>query len=59
VHAEIANTRDALIALCERYDVARLEVFGSAPRNTDFDAPWAIPISWLSSRQGAQIKSSQ
>jgi uncharacterized protein len=37
MHSEIANKRDALIALCERYDVARLEVFGSAARGTDFD----------------------
>lgn len=37
MHAEIANKRDALIALCERYDVARLEVFGSAARGVDFN----------------------
>ncbi len=37
MHAEIANKRDALIALCKRYDVARLEVFGSALRAADFD----------------------
>jgi predicted nucleotidyltransferase len=37
MHAEIAARRDALKALCERYDVARLEVFGSAARGVDFD----------------------
>jgi uncharacterized protein len=37
MHAEIADKRDALIALCKRYDVARLEVFGSAVRPADFD----------------------
>jgi len=37
MHAEIADKRDALIALCKRYDVARLEVFGSAARGVDFD----------------------
>jgi uncharacterized protein len=37
MHPEIASKRDALIALCKRYDVARLEVFGSAQRATDFD----------------------
>jgi predicted nucleotidyltransferase len=37
MHAEIADKRDALIALCKRYDVARLEVFGSALRAADFD----------------------
>ena len=36
MHADIANKRDALIALCRRYDVARLEVFGSAARDADF-----------------------
>jgi hypothetical protein len=37
MHAEIAEKREELIALCRRYDVARLEVFGSAARGTDFD----------------------
>jgi len=37
MHPEIASRRDALIALCKRYDVARLEVFGSARRAADFD----------------------
>lgn len=37
MHPEIANKRDALIALCKRHDVARLEVFGSALRAADFD----------------------
>jgi uncharacterized protein len=36
MHPEIADKRDALIALCKRYDVARLEVFGSAARGVDF-----------------------
>jgi uncharacterized protein len=37
MHAEIADKREALKTLCERYDVARLEVFGSAARGVDFD----------------------
>jgi uncharacterized protein len=37
MHPEIADKRDALIALCKRYDVVRLEVFGSALRSVDFD----------------------
>ena len=37
MHAEIADKRDALIALCKRYDVVQLEVFGSAARGVDFD----------------------
>ncbi len=37
MHAEIEKRRSELIALCRRYGVARLEVFGSASRATDFD----------------------
>jgi predicted nucleotidyltransferase len=37
VHAEIEKRREELIALCRQYDVARLEVFGSAARGIDFD----------------------
>jgi uncharacterized protein len=37
MHAHIAKKRTELIALCQRYDVARLEVFGSAARGADFD----------------------
>jgi predicted nucleotidyltransferase len=46
MHAEIAAKRDALIALCERYDVARLEVFDSAARGVDFD-PAASDVDFL------------
>ncbi len=37
MQADIAEKRDALAALCRRYGVARLEVFGSAARGVDFD----------------------
>lgn len=37
MHAAIAEKRDELAALCRHYRVARLEVFGSAARGTDFD----------------------
>ena len=37
MHAEIEKRRQELIALCRRYGVARLEVFGSAARGADFD----------------------
>ncbi len=37
MHADIAEKREELIALCRRYDVARLAVFGSAARGTGFD----------------------
>jgi predicted nucleotidyltransferase len=37
VHPAIAHQRAALAALCRRFGVARLEVFGSAARGTDFD----------------------
>lgn len=38
MHADIDQKRDALAVLCRRYDVARLEIFGSAARAADFDA---------------------
>jgi predicted nucleotidyltransferase len=37
MHADIDEKRDAVAALCRRYGVARLEVFGSAARGLDFD----------------------
>ncbi len=37
MHREIADRREALAALCRRFGVARLEVFGSAARGEDFD----------------------
>jgi predicted nucleotidyltransferase len=38
MQAIINEKRDALAALCRRYGVARLEVFGSAVRDTGFDS---------------------
>ena len=37
MQTEIAEKRDALAALCRRYGVKRLEVFGSAARGAEFD----------------------
>ncbi len=37
MHAAIADKREEVTELCRRYGVARLEVFGSAARGTDFD----------------------
>ena len=37
MHIAIADRMKALAELCRRYDVVRLEVFGSAARGTDFD----------------------
>ena len=37
MHASLAVRREAIAALCRRYGVARLEVFGSAARGSDFD----------------------
>ena len=37
MHAAIAEKRESLAAICRRYGVARLEVFGSAARGSDFD----------------------
>ena len=37
MQADIDNKRDALAAICRRYGVARLEIFGSAARSAGFD----------------------
>ena len=37
MHAAIADKLEELADLCRRHDVARLEIFGSAARGTDFD----------------------
>ena len=38
MQADIDKKRDALAAICRRYGVARLEVFGSAARGAGFDS---------------------
>ena len=37
MHAEIATRKDEIAKLCRSHGVARLEIFGSAARGTDFD----------------------
>jgi uncharacterized protein len=37
MHTEIEKHRETLTALCHRYGVVRLEIFGSAARGADFD----------------------
>jgi hypothetical protein len=37
MHVEIESRREAIAALCRRYSVTRLEVFGSAARGDDFE----------------------
>ncbi|MCY3877967.1 MAG: nucleotidyltransferase domain-containing protein [Rhodobacteraceae bacterium] len=37
MHAEIADKKDEIARVCRRFDVEKLEVFGSAARGTDFD----------------------
>lgn len=37
MHREIADRHAALADLCRQFEVARLEVFGSAARGDDFD----------------------
>ena len=46
MHAEIAAKKEDLIALCRRFDVARLEIFGSAARAADFN-PDASDVDFL------------
>jgi predicted nucleotidyltransferase len=44
--AELDAKREALSALCRRFGVARLELFGSAARGTDF-APTRSDLDFL------------
>jgi predicted nucleotidyltransferase len=37
MHPDLADRREALAALCRRFGVVRLDVFGSAARGADFD----------------------
>ena len=37
MHPAIAQDRPGIAAICQRYGIQRLEVFGSAARATDFD----------------------
>ena len=37
MHPAIAQYRPGIAAICQRYGIQRLEVFGSAARTTDFD----------------------
>ena len=37
MHPMISKKRDQLIAACKQFDVARLDIFGSAARGADFD----------------------
>ena len=37
MHAEIATRKAEIAELCRSHGVARLEIFGSAARGTDFD----------------------
>jgi predicted nucleotidyltransferase len=46
MHADIAEKRRDLMALCRRFGVARLEVFGSASRGADFK-PGCSDIDFL------------
>jgi len=46
MHAEIAAKKEDVIALCRRFDVARLEIFGSAARAADFN-PDASDVDFL------------
>jgi len=46
MHAEIAAKKEEVIALCRRFDVARLEIFGSAARAADFN-PDASDVDFL------------
>ncbi len=59
MHAAIAEKRDELVELCQRYDVAWLDVFGSAARGTDFDpqtsdADFLVEFKFISTKEPFQ-----
>ena len=37
MHADLVSKHEAVAALCREYGVSRLELFGSAARESDFD----------------------
>ena len=46
MHPAIAQHRTGIAAICKRYRISRLEVFGSAARGTDFN-PGASDADFL------------
>ncbi len=46
MHQIIADKRDSIVAICRKYDVEKLEIFGSAARRTDFD-PTTSDVDFL------------
>lgn len=37
MHQIITDNKDKIAKICRKYDIARLEIFGSAARGSDFD----------------------
>ena len=37
MHQIITDNKDEIAKICRKYDIARLEIFGSAARGSDFD----------------------
>lgn len=46
MHQIITDKRDDIAAICRKYDVTRMEIFGSAAREKDFD-PSSSDIDFL------------
>ena len=46
MHKIIKDKKDDIAEICRKYDVIRLEVFGSAARGTDFD-PYTSDVDFL------------
>lgn len=56
MHPAIAEKREALAALCRRYGVAHLEVFGSAARGHDFDPARSVRQAALLLERDEEIR---
>ena len=54
MHPAIAQHRSDIAAICQRYAIRRLEVFGSAARANDFDPDHSDADFLVEFAQGAQ-----
>ncbi len=55
MHAAIAERQQDMAEVCRRYDVARLEVFGSAARGDDFDPATSDADFLVEFKPGSQL----
>jgi hypothetical protein len=59
MHAAVSSKREALAELCRRFHVRRLEIFGSATREQDFDPERSDADLLIEFEPGADPSSAQ